>query len=118
LFGHGGGYSQNGYYREDRANRRIIFDSTMTEDTVILEYVTSGYVPGQTTLVDAQAKQCMMDWIHWQSMAMKPELAQLAEVARRTFAASRRLLSLRKSSITLNEFVQASRYSYKQTIKN
>lgn len=118
TYGHGGGYSKLGYYKEDRANRRILFDSGMTERKVVLEYVTSGYVPGETTLVDAQAKQCLMDWIHWQSQAFIPEKAQLSLLAKRTYAASRRLLSLRKTSISLNEFIQACRYGYKQTIKN
>lgn len=117
MFGHGGGFSRHGYYKEDREHRRFLFNSDIRASEIVLEYVTNGYRPGETTLIWEQAKDALIAWIEWIDCRYDAKTAQYAELKKREFALARRNLGLRKTSITPEEFVQMNRRNYKMTPK-
>jgi hypothetical protein len=117
AYGHGGGFSKIGYYKEDREHRRFLFNSDIRAQEIVLEYVTNGYAPGELTLVWEQAKDALIAWIEWIDCRYTPNMAQYAEVKKREFALARRNLGYRVTSITPEEFVQMNRRAYKQTTK-
>lgn len=117
MYGHGGGFSKHGYYKEDREHRRFLFNSDIRASEIVLEYVTNGYTPGETTLVWEQAKDALIAYIEWIDCRYDPKTANYAEVKKREYALARKQLALRVTSITMEEFVQMNRRNYKMTPK-
>ncbi len=129
-FGHGGGFSGLGYYKDDPTNHRILFSSdvgfgldangnpTTTPPLITMEYLTNGYVEGEETLIDELAMEAMIAWIRWKDVGFDPQYIRVAESLKMEYGRTRKHLQLRTRSFSEAEFIQASRRGYKSTPKN
>lgn len=114
AYGHGGGFNADGYYRVDEDGHRIIFSSNMEDSEILLQYITSGFKPGEETLIPIEAKECLIRGIHWRTIQYKRgvRLGDI-EMAKKEFFDYRRHLRKQRGAVSLYEIVAAWRRSYK-----
>ncbi len=116
AYGHGAGF-KFGYYKEDREHRRILFNSDFPYQTVTMEFLTSGYVPGTETFIEAFAAEALLAWLAWKDIQFLPAMASIAEIRKREYAIEANKARLMHRGFSLDEFIQAARTAYKQVAK-
>jgi hypothetical protein len=118
AFGHGGGFNQYGYYKEDKQHRRFVFNSQFMHDSIILEYVASAYSEGVITMVDMFCHEALMAWMNYADMMYRKDVpASQKEYAHRMWVLEKKKAQLRTKSFTLDEFIQGTRMSYQAAPK-
>lgn len=81
LFGMSGGVS-DASYRFDRENRTFVFTGTISEDYIVLEYISSGVKLSGSTTIPREAEPALRTYILWQMVENDPRVSQ-SEKARR-----------------------------------
>jgi len=76
-----GGTSEAGTYRINYKQNRIEFGPSVTSDTVIIEYVSSGIQINGDTFVPELAREALMSFVMWKIQPIGTALRQRAEIA-------------------------------------
>lgn len=66
VFGLGGGYNNQGYYRVDEDRRLIWFSSDIPQGQILLEYVSDGINPDGSASIPIEAEFALRRAIDWQ----------------------------------------------------
>ncbi len=64
LFGYGGGFSRS-YFRDDRENLRLQFDTAVPNDYVVVEYKSTGIEPTGGTIIPRLAIDAIMAYVQY-----------------------------------------------------
>jgi len=118
LYGGAGGRHNDGEFRIDKTNRKIVFNSEVQVSEIILEYKSSGVSDDGSTCIPREYVPALKAFIHWQRRRYKDKVSRGEKNALRQeyYDAFEQLKNL-NLSFTLREFLDSTRGSYKQTPK-
>lgn len=120
LFGYGGGgQNPNGTWKLNRERKQFQFDACINTTYIYLEYISDGFTPCGSSVINKYAANMLRKYIHWQKSVFKEGAAsgnsQKWESEYYTeYARSRG----RVFSISISEILDATRANYKLSIKN
>lgn len=101
----GGGINDWGYYREDKNNRTITLNQVCQGKEIVLEYIGSGNVNGQT-LVPLEFVEPLKDWIYYAKIKFRDDYpANEKERRRMTFYQSSNEAKQYRNQFTLDELL-------------
>jgi|GEM_PF-4653703 len=72
LYSLGGGFNSQGYFKEDKTNRRFLLNGVST-DELILEYISDGI--SLDSVVPLYAKEALITWFDYQINLRKPRVS-------------------------------------------
>lgn len=105
----------NDAFKVMRERRQIQFTETMTDCTIVLEYISDGQTSDNATQIDPYAQSAIEAFINWKR-------SQNADIDRspeaRSFYNQRRILRARMSGITIPDIRQILYSNYRASIKN
>lgn len=119
LYGAGGGFSAQGYYRIDYERNQIMFANIRSSE-IILEYVSDGSDasdPG-SILIPTDAANVVRAYVNWQ-VTENDKRSTLGERQRREdqYNYAYTMYRIRKHTPTLQEYLDESYESYSSTAK-
>lgn len=119
MFGIGGGENCLGYFRINKERRQILFDSSVTQTNIYLEYISTGFNPCEETVVNQYASKLIKFYIHWMRSIFKdgPNSGN-ANKWEEMYYNEYRLVRARLSDLTPEGVIEFSRKNYKLSIKN
>ena len=114
LYGVGGGFNR-AYYRIDMTNRTIVFNGSVPNDEIVLEYISSGVTSG-TILVPRQAVPSVIAGLQWKTIEYSQDygISDKERKERLYYAERRKLVSL-NCSFSLYELMDALYEGYSQS---
>lgn len=117
LFGMSGGVS-DASYRFDRERRTFAFTDTITDNYIVLEYISSGVNLTGSTTIPREAEPALRTYLLWQAVENDPRISQ-AEKARREDNYDKAVAMLRdfQDIFTAEEYRQMLWGSSRQTPK-
>lgn len=117
-YGQGEGFYRGGY-REDKANRRIVFDQFLKFPTVCLEYKSSGGIITGNTYLPENAIAPMVNGVHRERCKHSKDPAEHADFAlyNREFSRSVKLLAAQEAGLTAGQILDIFRSSIHQLPK-
>jgi hypothetical protein len=81
LYGMSGGISEASY-RFDRERRTFAFTGTITDNYIVLEYISSGVNLTGSTTIPREAEPAVRTYILWQMVENDPRISQAEKVRR------------------------------------
>lgn len=118
LYGGAGEHNEAGYYRIDKARRKIVFNSEIALDEVILEYKSSGVSADGDTLIPREYVPTIVAYIHWQSKEYNDKVAQSEKVRlRQRYIDEEKMVRRIELGFTAEEFLDITRSTLRQTPK-
>jgi len=117
LFGMSGGVS-DASYRFDRERRTFAFTGTVTDNYIVLEYISAGVNLTGSTTIPREAEPALRTYILWQMVENDPRVSQ-SEKARREDNHDKAVAMLRdfQDIFTPEEYRQMLFGTYRQTPK-
>lgn len=117
LFGLAGGFD-DAYYRVDRERRTITIIGTVTDNRLVLEYISSGVRLDGSTAIPREAIPALRSYILWQAIENDPRVAY-NEKERRKRNHEEEVEALRsfQSTFTADEYRRMLWSTYRQTPK-
>ena len=118
LYGGRGNQNNAGYYRIDKQRRKIVFNSEISLDEVILEYKSSGVEADGSTIVSREYVRTLVAYVHWQRKEHKDKVPQSekARLMQRYIDEEKKVRRL-ELGFTIEEYLDVTRNSYRQTPK-
>jgi hypothetical protein len=118
LYGGRGNQNNAGYYRIDKQRRKIVFNSDIALDEVILEYKSSGVRADGETLVSREYAPTIIAYIHWQLKEYKDKVAQSEKMRlKQRYIDEEKMVRRLNLGFTIEEYLDITRNSYRQTPK-
>jgi len=117
-YGRGAGYAQEGYFREDRENKRFQLSSAVTGTHIVLEYITTGLVAYKDTEVHEFAVQAVKEYVKWKMCEGKNSKRQASEQYEQNYWREYRNLRKRNNRGDLDEIMTALRRGFKASARN
>lgn len=107
------------FYRVDKYDPRIIvFKGDGVGRTIYLQYISSGVSLSGETLIPVQLLLPMRSYLHWTLLSFDRQASDVeVRRAERTFKKQLGEYERLENGFTLEEFLDAMRQSYRQTIK-
>ena len=108
------------YYKSDKINRQIVFEGDGIGREVVIQYITTGINMSGATMIPVELVKVLRKYLHWVYMDfdMLNKFPQnKIEAARRDFYHFLNEFERQELSFTAEEFIDAIRQGYKQTIK-
>lgn len=117
VYGMGGGYNYS-YYRIDKKYNRIIFQKSVPNGEIILDYISSGVALDGETYIPKQSEEALIAWTHWKREEHDPNVSQYKKQSNeRSYNRELRKLHEFEYDFTLQEFADAISSGYSQTAK-
>lgn len=115
LYGYGGGYDKQGYFKVLKEQNVIQFSSEVNNTTIYMEYISTGFNPSQQTIVHQYAKEMIVEYIHWKRFwfAGDPRWAE----AKANYYVEEHKVRLRLMDFSIRDILESSRNSQTQAIK-
>jgi hypothetical protein len=118
LYGGRGNQNNAGYYRIDEARRKIVFNSEISLDEVILEYKSSGVAGDGSTIVPRQYVPALVAYVHWQLKEYKDKVPQSEKSRlRQRYIDQYNMVRRLTLDFTVEEYLDFTRNSYRQSPK-
>lgn len=118
LYGGRGSYNSAGFYRIDKARRKIVFNSEIAIDEVLLEYKSSGVSADGDTMVSREYVPTLVAYVHWQLKEYNDKTAQSEKMRlRQRYIDEEKAVRRLELGFTIEEFLDTTRSSYRQTPK-
>lgn len=105
-----------GFYREDVENRRIVFQGSLTDYTIVMEYVSNGITPDKPIFIPEYCLEPLIAFLHWQDELSKDNY-NAARERERIYNDKLDEMTDIKWSFTPDEFMDALRSGYTQNVK-
>ncbi len=107
------------YYNYDKKARAIVFKGDAVGREVVIQYISSGVSMDGDTLIPVQLLLTMRAFLHWTLLSFDVKMPEVKVVAaKRTFYELLAEYERMDMSFTADEFIDAIRQGYKQTIKS
>jgi hypothetical protein len=103
------------YYRDDKANRRIVFKGDCTGRSIVIEYVSSGVSLSGETFIPAELTQYLKLYLMWQLKLYAGE--KDVEYFAREFAIEKQRLMNYQWNFRPDEFLDMIRGTFTRAIK-
>jgi hypothetical protein len=117
LFGMPGGVS-DASYRFDRENRTFVYTGSVTDNYIVLEYISSGVNLTGSTTIPREAEPALRTYLLWQAVENDPRVAyNEKERRKRNHEEELAALDFFQSSFTADEYRQMLWSSSRQTAK-
>lgn len=116
LYGLSGGFAE-GYYRVDKAMRQIQFNSIVPQQTVVLEYISSGVKARGNTFISREAKEPIIAFMHWKDKQHNGGTINEVAQAKQFFDEERKEVRDFILLPTAQELQDVLYSGYKQTLK-
>ena len=118
MFGVGGGFNSQGYYKINTETNQIQFASIVPDASFIMEYISDGMNPDGSAAVPIMAKEFLTNWINWKIAENDPKSteARILRLERRTNIEFRNCKHF-ELSFTMDEYLDAFRSNIQQTPK-
>lgn len=118
LYGGRGNQNSAGFYRIDKERRKIVFNSEISLDEVILEYKSSGVSADGSTVISREYVPTLLAFVHWQRKEHKDKVPQSEKIRlmNRYISEEKKVRRL-ELGFTIEEYLDTSRNSYRQTPK-
>lgn len=105
MYGVGGGFNSEGYFSEDKENKRFIFDQVNAKD-IVLEYKYHGV--DENTVVPTEAINAMIAYLHQAMMAKdRTANAYLIRKAEEDFALAESNMDLSLNPFDMDEYLDS-----------
>jgi len=118
LYGGRGMQNEAGFYRIDEARRKIVFNSEISLDEVLLEYKSSGISGDGSTVISRIYIPALIRYVHWQLREHKDKVAQSEkERLRQRYIDEYEIVRRLTLDFTVEEYLDFTRASYSQTPK-
>ena len=117
LYGVGGGFSRS-YCRVDKENMQIQFDTSVPNNEIVLEYISTGIKASGATLVPVECKELLVAWIVWKHYMPKRNIypTEKRDYKQEYLERERELRSFQKKW-TLQEYTNALYSTFRATAK-
>jgi len=118
FYGVGAGFYGGGY-KIDTNNARIVFDSYVTVDSVMLEYKSTGISDDGTALVDEGAIESLNSWVNYQRclFSKDPIDRQMISLHKTNFERACLSYNMRNNARTPDFWIQLMRSGIHQAVK-
>ncbi len=117
-YGFGGGYLNDGHFKEDRSNRRWVFASQYANKEIYIEYVSNGIDPTAAAMVDDIISKAIKYYILWRNKnADKTASGYDKQTAKMEYLDEERKAFRRVCPITPDKLITLWRDTLKQTPK-
>lgn len=118
LYGGRGNQNNAGYYRIDKQRRKIVFNSEIALDEVILEYKSSGVNADGETIVSREYVPTLVAYVHWQLKEYKDKVPQSEKARlRQRYIDEEKMVRRLELGFTIEEYLDVARNSLRQTPK-
>lgn len=118
LYGGTGNQNSAGYYRIDLQRRKIVFGSEIALDEVILEYKSSGINADGATVVSREYIPTLVAYVHWQMKEYNDKVPQSEKMRlKQRYIDEEYMVRRLNLDFTIEEFLDVTRSSYRQTPK-
>ena len=112
-----GGYNY-GYYRVDWDLRRVVFQGDMVARQVVIEYLSSGVNMSETTFIPRELLPVLKEYLNWVVLKRDRQAPMnRIEMARRDYYTALNEYEKLNWGFSADEFLDAIRKSWKQTLK-
>lgn len=117
LYGLSGGWSRS-FFREDKENQLFQFDTSVPNNQVIIEYISTGVKADGSTLVPINSMEMLIAFGKWKIYDNDPTAneAKIRRAERHFYDEESRFRAF-ENSFTIEEFIQAVSSGYKATPK-
>ena len=118
VYGVGSGYYGGGY-RIDIGSGRIVFDSYIDVDKILLEYRSSGIADDGTAFVQDGAIEALTSWVHYQRCKFSTNQVdrQMVNEHKQSFQNAAMSMVLRDNALTESEWLYLMRKNIHQGVK-
>ena len=125
-YGQGGGWNSVGYYKVDKKNGWIDFNTEIRIPEIVLVYISNGFTPNEANMIPEMMFMAMKDRLKWKMFEYKADISGGRETRewqvkankyRGLWQLSHRKAEQRQRSQPLYEIVAASRRAYGPHIK-
>ena len=118
IYGFGADTRNDGHFREDKENRRFLFDSRFAGKEVYIEYVTNGINPSGESFIEMVVAKAVKYYILWRSKVNdKTATSYDKQTAEREYYNEERKAFRRITPITPDKIISMWRATIKQTVK-
>jgi hypothetical protein len=118
LYGGRGSQNNAGYYRVDRQRGKIVFNSEIALDEVLLEYKSSGVNADGETVVSREYVPTLVAFVHWQLKEYKDKVSpREKDRLRQRYIDEEKMVRRLELGFTVEEYLDIARDSLKQTPK-
>lgn len=118
LYGGRGNQNNAGYYRIDKQKRKIVFNSEIALDEVILEYKSSGVSADGETIISREYIPTLVAYVHWQLKEYNDKVPQSEKIRlQQRYIAEEKMVRRLELGFTIEEYLDTARNSYRQTPK-
>lgn len=117
LYGLSGG-AKRSYYRFDYEKSQFQFDTSLSNNDVVIEYISTGVSPTGNTLIKRQAVPVLIAYIHWQRVEFDPRVPMNEKMRReRAFDAEVEKMRFFENAPTIQEILNEYYKTVFQTVK-
>ncbi len=118
IFGHGGGYNKRGYFQINREDWVLQFTSEVNNTEIYMEYISTGFTPNESSVVNQYAKKLIKQYVHWKRACFKSGPASGDALGwEKQYDDEYRRVRLRLADFNIRDFYELSRRNIGQAPK-